>query len=194
LWLGATIGERTSEVVGASIFGDRSVRRVSLCNRLEQPMTHFRPAQLADAEQLLDLLQASGWFSFLTHTPGDRALEQLRRHVTLALADDSHSIYVAQHPDGMLLGYIAVHWLPYLILSGPEGYVSELFVRAEARGHGIGSQLLALVTDEARERGCARLSLLNMQGRQSYQRGFYRQQGWEERADARNFIYRLASD
>ena len=151
-------------------------------------MIQIRIAVRADAVALLDLLQAIGWFAWINEATPERALERVRQQLDLALADDSHTIYIA-HTDGrQVVGYLAVHWLPYLILAGPEGFVSELFVRAEARGQGVGGQLLRRVTDEARQRGCARLSLLNMQDRESYRRGFYRQHDWDERPEARNFI------
>jgi ribosomal protein S18 acetylase RimI-like enzyme len=57
-------------------------------------------------------------------------------------ADDSHSLFVAEsHGEGPI-GYAAVHWLPYLILSGPEGYLLELFVAESARDRGVGTALL----------------------------------------------------
>ena len=73
----------------------------------------------------------------------------------------------------------------------PEGYVSELFIKEQARGQGIGARLLEAVQAEARNRGCTRLMLLNVRKRESYQRGFYAKHGWEERPEAANFIFRL---
>ncbi len=89
------------------------------------------------------------------------------------------------------MGYAAVHWLPYLFMPGPEGFVSELFIDDEARGQGIGTKLLESVKQEAQARGCTRLSLINLRDRESYQRGFYAKLGWQERPDAANFILRL---
>jgi len=106
-------------------------------------------------------------------------------------ADNSHTLYVAEDKEGSLLGYTNVHWLPYLFLAGPEGYVSELFIAQAARGQAVGSRLLQAVKEEARSRGCSRLSLLNMRDRESYQRGFYAKDGWEERPDAANFVFEL---
>ena len=91
-----------------------------------------------------------------------------------------------------MVGYAAVHWLPYLLLAGPEGYVSELFVRDSEQGKGVGTKLLEVVKREAEERGCSRLMLLNMRYRESYQRGFYKKLGWQEREDAANFVLQLA--
>jgi GNAT superfamily N-acetyltransferase len=84
-----------------------------------------------------------------------------------------------------------VHWLPYLLLPGPEGYVSELFLRESSRGLGIGGQLIETVKAEALKRNCSRLMLLNLRKRESYKRGFYKKQGWEERQEAVNFIFKM---
>nr|RNJ69245.1 MAG: N-acetyltransferase [Leptolyngbya sp. IPPAS B-1204] len=76
-------------------------------------------------------------------------------------------------------------------LSAPEGFVSELFVDQAHRGQGIGSLLLDTVQTEARVRGCSRLMLVNSRERESYQRQFYQKQGWIERENIANFIYKL---
>lgn len=88
----------------------------------------------------------------------------------------------------MLASYASVHWLPYLIHAGPEGYVSELFVAEAARGQRLGSRLLATIEAEARGRGCARLQLLAFRTRDSYRRRFYPKAGWEERPDGASFV------
>ena len=89
------------------------------------------------------------------------------------------------------MGYISVHWLPYLFLEGPEGYISELFIRDNQRGKGIGGKLLSIVKEEAMERGCSRLSLLNGHNRESYERNFYLKKGFIERDKMANFILKL---
>ncbi len=107
----------------------------------------------------------------------DETQQRVTRHLALCLADDSHSVYVAETAGGSL--------------AGPEGYVSELFIAGACRGQGVGRQLLEVVVAEARERGCARLMLVNMRHRESYERQFYSKQGWKERAEAANFVYPL---
>jgi GNAT superfamily N-acetyltransferase len=74
------------------------------------------------------------------------------------------------------------------MLKAPEGYVSELFVAESERGKGIGSQLLEVAKDEAKRRGCSRLSLLSIKHRESYKLGFYKKRGWTERKEASNFV------
>jgi len=64
-------------------------------------------------------------------------------------------------------------------------------VQESHRGQGIGSQLLEVMKAEARKRGCSRLMLINLRKRESYQRQFYRKQGWEEREGVANFVYHL---
>ncbi|MEH2093968.1 GNAT family N-acetyltransferase [Nostoc sp.] len=58
-------------------------------------------------------------------------------------------------------------------------------------GQGIGKTLLATVISDAKIRECSVLMLLNHKERESYQREFYRKQGWIERETVANFIYPL---
>ncbi|MGH7796130.1 MAG: GNAT family N-acetyltransferase [Candidatus Binatia bacterium] len=151
----------------------------------------IRKATLDDARQLAVLLQAIGWFEAFNsgNTDGSRARVEAR--LTQCLADQSHSVFIAESPAGEIAGYGSVHWLPYLFMSGPEGYVSELFIRESARGQGVGGKLLKIIEAEARARGCQRLSLINLRSRESYQRQFYIKAGWTERAEAANFVYSM---
>lgn len=151
----------------------------------------IRKANAQDAQSLAELLREIGWFEGFKHEPLDVASRRVRLRIEQCLADSSHSIFVAASSDGKIVGYGSVHWLPYLFLQGPEGNVSELFVRESARGEGLGRKLLEEIKTEARARGCARLSLINLRNRESYMRQFYVKAGWEERAEAANFIYGL---
>jgi GNAT superfamily N-acetyltransferase len=153
----------------------------------------IRRAAAADAPAIADLLRSLGLFARIQAETPQVTQERVSRRLALCAADDSHLVLVAEAPGGVIVGYGAVHWLPYLILDGPEGYVSELFVRDSFRGQGVGRQLLAAIEMEARQRGCARLMLLNMRQRESYQRQFYAKQGWAERPEAANFILQLDS-
>jgi GNAT superfamily N-acetyltransferase len=151
----------------------------------------IRKAQVQDAGHIADILRALGWFAHMNSEPYEETRARIARHLELCNADDSHSVYVAENASGDIGGYVSVHWLPYFMLTGPEGYVSELIVREAARGRGIGTRLLAVVEEEAKARGCSRLMLINMRNRESYQRGFYRKRGWEERQNAANLVYSI---
>jgi GNAT superfamily N-acetyltransferase len=150
-----------------------------------------RKATIEDAEQLSSLLKEIGWFASFRDHSARESTECVKKQLALGLADDSHSISVAEDDHGKIIGYVSVHWIPYLFMSGREGYVSELFVRETARDQGVGGQLLGGVQAEARRRGCARLSLINLRNRESYLRQFYVKAGWHERGEAANFIYPL---
>ena len=151
----------------------------------------IRKLTTQDAPQIAQLLKEIGWFESFKGEPIAAASERVRSHIEQCCADNSHSAFAAQLPDGKIVGYGSVHWLPYLFLQGPEGYVSELFVRESARGQGIGRELLKTIETEAKTRGCVRLSLINLRNRESYMRQFYVKAGWEERSEAANFIYRI---
>jgi GNAT superfamily N-acetyltransferase len=151
----------------------------------------IRKAQPGDAMGIAAILRGLEWITRFDAEAIEATARRVAHHLALCHADDSHTVYVAETEGGEIAGYAAVHWLPYLLLLGPEGYVSELFIRAAERGQGIGTQLLETVKEEAKTRGCARLMLLNMQERESYRRGYYKKQGWQERPDAANFVYPL---
>jgi GNAT superfamily N-acetyltransferase len=152
----------------------------------------IRRAGVEDAADIASLLRAWGFVAHLAEFPFETVVDRVRGHMQQSQADDSHAVWVAQDPAGTVWGYVAVHWLPYLFLPGPEGYVSELFVHPDAVQRGIGGRLLDQVIVEAKRRGCSRLLLLNFRNRESYRRGFYAKHGWQERPDAANMIYDLS--
>jgi GNAT superfamily N-acetyltransferase len=151
----------------------------------------IRKVTTSDAGGLAALLKEIGWFDRFNSAEIGALEGQVRANLEQCLTDSSHSTFVAENEDGEIVGYGSVHWLPYLFLSGPEGYVSELFVSPAARGRGIGQELLKVIESEARARGCERLSLTNLRNRESYKRLFYIKAGWRERSEAANFIYPL---
>ena len=155
-------------------------------------MAVIRKASVDDVRGLVLLLQGIGWFERFNQSPIGTLIEQVRACIEQCLAEDSHLLLVAEDPENHIVGYGSVHWLPYLFMSGPEGYVSELFVGPAERGRGIGRQLLGAIEEAARARGCQRLSLINLRTRESYQRQFYVKAGWRERTEAASFIYPLA--
>jgi GNAT superfamily N-acetyltransferase len=150
----------------------------------------IQKVHLEDAAAIAEILAELEYFSHYGEITSDQVSRQLAR----CLANDSHSVYVADTPAGEIVGYGAIHWLPTLFMPDPEGFVTELFVKSSARGHGVGAALLETFITEARQRGCTRLSLLNNRHRESYQRGFYRKHGWQEREALVNFIYLLGEE
>lgn len=150
----------------------------------------IRPALPDDAPAICGILRELDYFTHIVEASPEEATDRVARHLELCEADDSHTVLVAEKETGVV-GYAAVHWLPYLLLPGPEGYVSELFVRESERGRGIGTALLKAVIEQAQDRGCYRLMLTNGRDRPAYRRGFYKERGWTERPDIANFVLLL---
>jgi GNAT superfamily N-acetyltransferase len=152
---------------------------------------HIRPVRSNDAAAIAEIHRAVGWWEHLARETPDQTRQRVGRHIELCQVDGSHAIWVATDPAGHVVGYTSVHWVAYLTLPGPEGFVSEVFVHPEHQGRGIGSQLLELVRQEAIRLGCYRLSLNNVRKRESYQRGYYVKKGWVERSEVADFILLL---
>lgn len=140
-----------------------------------------RRAKMSDVDGITTILRELQWFDTLNTESFDSSLARVVERLELCLADESHSVYVAEGDDSRVMGYASVHWLPYFYLPGLEGFISELFIMESDRGHGIGTLLLESIKIEAAERGCFRLKLINMHKRESYHREFYKKLGWEER-------------
>jgi GNAT superfamily N-acetyltransferase len=149
----------------------------------------IRKGRIEDAKGLGEVLRSVDWFTNIIELPEEELQSQVTRALEQNLSDGSHLILVAETGLGRVLGYIVVHWLPYLFLEGAEGFISEMFVHKAARGTGIGTKLIEMAKQEAHRRGCSRLRLLNGRTRESYQREFYKKNGWREREMMANFIF-----
>ena len=101
---------------------------------------------------------------------------------------ESHAIYIAVDNLEEILGYIAVHWIPFPMIHGTECYISDLVVKDTERGRGIGTKLLAYAETEAKQRGCCRLTLNNHRHSESYRRNFYSNNGFSDRNDFVNMV------
>ncbi len=154
----------------------------------------IRRAKPADAPAIAAILgelnEEFGWFPLMNDEPAAETEARIVRHLDLCLADNSQTVLVAENPAGAIAGYISAHWLPYMTLSGPEGYVSELLVLESERGKGIGRKLLDTVREEALGRGCTRLQLVTGKVHDSY--NIYLKWGWTERPHLADFVLPLA--
>ncbi len=139
----------------------------------------IRDANQEDSAAIDAILRAVGWFERINKETATHTQFQITQRLLQCQREGTHTILVAELPRGKVVAYIAVHWFPVL-MRGIDGYVSELFVHPSAVGKGIGSCLLDAVNEQALKRGCTRLILMNRRDRESYRRGFYAQNGWEE--------------
>lgn len=150
----------------------------------------IRKAKISDSIFIEKILREANWFDHLTEETTKNIVSNIENHLKFCENDQCHNIYVAESADD-IIGYIAVHWLFYAILKGPEGYISELFVSEAERAKGIGTLLLNEVKKQAKLRGCSRLMLANNRDRLSYEKGFYKKNGFIEREYIANFIFPL---
>lgn len=147
----------------------------------------IRPATVNDARMIADLLANIDDYPHWKAL-GSAALEETARE-SLSWANAERLLFVAEIHN-RVIGYAAVYWLQHLF-SAREGYVSELFVRSDASGHGAGTALLDAIKSEAIAQGCYRLTLVNLKDRESYRRGFYASRGWEEKSNTVRFAFDL---
>jgi ribosomal protein S18 acetylase RimI-like enzyme len=124
----------------------------------------------ADAIQVQQITRGSAqdffeneWLQFNRETFGEAFLWVLTGEYHLG----------ASRGNGELLGAAR-----YTIAEG-VGYLRELIVRADARGQGIGAQLLAAFERDCRERGCHKL-FLDVASVNTRAQAFYRRNGWEQ--------------
>jgi GNAT superfamily N-acetyltransferase len=154
------------------------------------PAISIRDGQREDAASIAAILRDTGWFEHLnSETVADTAA-RVTAALGAALANDQNALLIAADADGRVVGYLFAHWLPNALL-GCDAYISELFVLSSTRGQGVGSALLAAITERARQRSCSRLMLFNRKERESYRRRFYHNHGWIERDDAAMLMYYL---
>lgn len=148
---------------------------------------NIRPATPADARAVAEVLfSLEEYPSYRQH-----GLADLETRVTAGLnTQTSQRTVLVAELEGLVLGYSAVQWFTP-VMTAPEGYVSDLFIHANATRQGLGSSLLEALTIEAKARGCRRLALSNWRNRTSYKRGFYAKRGWQENADSARFVLNL---
>ncbi|QBD81684.1 GNAT family N-acetyltransferase [Ktedonosporobacter rubrisoli] len=152
----------------------------------------IREALPQDSYAIATILHELGWSEYINHASAELTEVHIAESIIQSRREGTHTILVAEHPEYGVIGYTSVHWIHNLML-GHEGYLSELFLHPSATGQGIGGELLKQIRAYAAERGCTRLSLINRRIRESYRRGFYTKQGWQENPEAALFTLSLSS-
>jgi GNAT superfamily N-acetyltransferase len=148
---------------------------------------NIRLATINDARMIAELLTNIDDYKTWNELGADEMEKTVRQ--SLEQAHSERLLFVAEIND-RVIGYAAVYWLHHAF-SMREGYVSELFIRSDASGHGAGTALLEAIKAEAIARGCYRLTLINLKDRESYRRGFYASRGWEEKSNTVRFAFAL---
>lgn len=141
-----------------------------------------------DAEQITDILISTEWFPQLKKKPRQEVVAMIRKRILGTLHNSGHMCFVARTGRDEIIGYINAHRLPYLFLFQEELYISELFIKENHRGKGVGTRLIDHLKEIAKATGIGRLMLVTGKNRSSYHRDFYKKIGWAERTQIANFI------
>ncbi|GAB7213921.1 GNAT family N-acetyltransferase [Dickeya zeae] len=132
-------------------------------------MYHIREANIDDAETITKLLDGLGYPD------------------TSRFIMDKISLLI-NHPDGRLLvfveegivkGFISLHFIPQLALPGDFCRISYFAVDSMARGKGVGKTLEEYAIKIATERGCDRVEV-HCHSRRTDAHRFYYRQGYSE--------------
>jgi GNAT superfamily N-acetyltransferase len=97
-----------------------------------------------DAERISILCQQLGY---------PVSQEEVRRRLNQIQQDEQHAVYVAELPDGRVVGWVHVHFCQ-LLVADPQAEIGGLVVDEGHRRCGIGRLLMQQAEQWAREKGC----------------------------------------
>lgn len=137
--------------------------------------SQIRSSTEQDLKSIQELLTELGYGSLDTNS-----LKQTWKQI---ISSDDMGIIVA-HKDEIVCGYLAYSFKPQLRLSGLIMEIDELCISTKTRGQGVGSQLLDKVKEMAKGRGTKRIVLSTNRERESFKRGFYLKNGFQEKNSA----------
>lgn len=115
----------------------------------------LRPATEQDVGVLLEMMED---FNRGEGIPWDRASTALALRKLLGEAGLGQVVVLED--EGLVRGYAVLTYSYDLEFAGRDAYLTEFYLRAEARGHGLGTWLLAQVEERAREAGVGALHLM----------------------------------
>ncbi len=153
-------------------------------------MLKVRKAIGEDASFIAEILREIGWSERRNSIPLEEVTNPIKSLIEHSIKDpEGHTIHVAVDEEDKVIGFTTVHWVPFVMLGGIEGYVTDLFVSPSASGMGAGNLLIDAVKEEGKSRDAYRLMVTNGKEKPSYERGFYNKAGWTERPKVANFVY-----
>jgi ribosomal protein S18 acetylase RimI-like enzyme len=150
-------------------------------------------ARFADGEDTAAIAAMLHEFNleFSEPSPGPAFLE---RRVA-GLASTSHKAFLlAGEPDREPAGFALIDFRPTVWSEGPVATLEELYVRPNLRGRGHGDELMRLVLDTARKRGCPWIEVVTGES-DTAARGIYSKFGFSNDAEnggsTRSLYYEL---
>ena len=132
----------------------------------------IRVARMTDAAALAELLTDLGY-------PHDQ--DDARARLRLWAGDPQGSLLVAEDEE-RVVGFVAVHAVPFVERTGHFARVTGLSVRPESRRAGIGRRLLQAAEEWAAAHGCSAVEITSRRTRADAH-AFYRDVGYEDVCD-----------
>jgi ribosomal protein S18 acetylase RimI-like enzyme len=86
--------------------------------------------------------------------------ERIERGLRALFADASKGRVIVGEADGAIFGYVVVTWGFDLEFGGPDAFITEVYVRADRRGRGLGRELVQAAERIAREGGAGAVHLM----------------------------------
>jgi N-acetylglutamate synthase-like GNAT family acetyltransferase len=132
----------------------------------------IREAALTDAPRIAELLTELGY-------PADA--EAVRERLTYWLPDQASRVLVAER-DGIVVGSISLHTIPYLERTGRWLRIESLVVQAAGRRAGTGRELIDAAERLARSWGCRQIEVTSKRSRADAH-AFYGRLGFTDACD-----------
>jgi ribosomal protein S18 acetylase RimI-like enzyme len=133
----------------------------------------IRQATAADVERVAPLFDAYRQFYL---QPAD--LPRARRFLTERLSQRQSTVLVAESGSGEVVGFVQLYPCFSSIRTAPVLLLSDLFVAPDARGGGVGRQLMVAAARAARATGAVGLELATARTNAPAQR-LYESLGWK---------------
>ncbi len=130
----------------------------------------IRDADLQDFKFIPPLLKELGY------QPG----ASLERTFTEILSSSCMGVLLAEDDQGTVQGFLSWSFKPQLRFDGPSLEMDEFVVSSKARSQGAGALLVEALKERATAWGCSRIIVSTNRDRESYQRDFYRKNGFTE--------------
>jgi GNAT superfamily N-acetyltransferase len=116
-----------------------------------------RPAAAEDLPAVLPLIRAyCEFYETTAEQAPDAGLEQMCRAL-IAATEDQGMLLVAEGESGEVVGFAAVGWKWSSLRASRVAILEDLFVAPEARGGGVGRELILACAERARDHGASTL-------------------------------------
>jgi len=104
--------------------------------------------------------------------------EDQARALRMLAGQDDHGVAWLVRQSNATIGYVVLTLGFSVESGGRDGFVDEIYLRPQARGHGFGATVLRLAEQEARARGVRKLYLEVGEGNRAH--ALYRRAGFSD--------------